>query len=235
MRKPTVALHTALLFGAVHPVAVAQDVAQADSRAAPAEPRAEEAAVRRRNVSLILAEAIAVAWYGNQNWWQDGFSGDFHTANEGWFGQNTSSGGADKLGHFFTNYAGTRLLAKAFTHVGNDPDTALLLGAAVTLGTMTAVEVVDGYSRRWRFSREDALMNALGAATGILLERSPALDELVDLRVHYLPSDVGGNKFDPFGDYSGTTYLIATEREITVMIGQTWSTSAGDSCISAFH
>ena len=203
MRSPSVALLAALLV-AVLPPAGAGDIAQPAAAG-----KTDESSITKRNLSLIVAEALAVAWYGKQNWWQDGFSGDFQTVREGWFGQDTMSGGADKLGHFYTNYVGTRLLARAFTHFGNGADRALLLGAAVALGSMTAVEVVDGYSQRWRFSREDALMNVLGTAAGILLERSPRLDQLVDLRVHYLPSDVGGDKFDPFGDYSGLTYLVA--------------------------
>lgn len=208
MQTLTVALLAVLLDVAVQPDAAGRALESAGGPSARGA-HVDEAAVSRRNVTLIIAEALAVAWYGKQNWWQEGFSGDFHTVKEGWFGQNTMAGGADKLGHFYTNYAGTRLLARAFRHMGNDADEALLLGTAVTLGSMTAVEVVDGYSKRWRFSREDALMNAAGAAAGVLLERSPRLDALVDLRVHYVPAEVGGDKFDPFGDYSGLTYVVA--------------------------
>lgn len=209
MRGPLATLSALLV--AAHSAAGAEDVTRGPARAhATVESQAiDDAAVRRRTVLLIAAEAIALTWYGRQNWWQDGFTGDFRTVREGWFGQGTMAGGADKLGHFYTNYAGTRLLTRAFRYAGNDENTALWLGAAVVLGSMTAVEVADGYARRWRFSREDALMNVVGTAAGVLFERSPWLDDMVDLRVHYVPSDVGGDKFDPFGDYSGTTYVAA--------------------------
>lgn len=208
MRRPAVALIATLLVVA-HATASAQERASAHQPSEPPQRGIDDARLTKRNVSVVLAEALAVAWYGKQNWWQDGFGGDFRVTREGWFGQHTMAGGADKLGHFYTSYVGTRLLAKAFTHIGNDPDAALVLGAAVTFGTMMAVEVADGYSRHWRFSREDAVMNAFGTAAGILLERSPRLDGVVDLRVHYLPSEAGGKQFDPFGDYSGLTYLVA--------------------------
>jgi hypothetical protein len=159
--------------------------------------------------ALILGEAIGVAWYGKRNWWQDGFTGDFRKVNEGWFGQDTYAGGADKLGHFYANYVGARLFTQAFRALGNDPDHALYLGTALMLGTMTAVEVADGYSKRWRFSREDAFVNVLGAGAALLFEKCPDLDELIDLRFQYHRSGIEGGRFDPFGDYSGQTYVLA--------------------------
>jgi hypothetical protein len=161
------------------------------------------------NTALILGEAIGLVWYGKRNWWQEGFQGDFRRVDEGWFGQNTYAGGADKLGHFYTNYVGGRLLTQAFRAIGNDPDNALALGAGVALGTMTLVEVADGYSRRWRFSKQDAIMNVLGAGAAILFETHPGLDELVDLRFQYHRSGIEGGRFDPTGDYSGQTYVLA--------------------------
>jgi hypothetical protein len=73
---------------------------------------------------------------------------------------------------------------------------------------MTAVEVLDGYSRQYEFSKEDAIMNVAGAAVGYALERNPDLDRLIDVRLLYRPS---AGKFDPFGDYSGQKYLLAVK------------------------
>ena len=162
-----------------------------------------------KNVALVLGEVTAVAWYGRQNWWEDGFRGHFRRGDEGWFGQNTYAGGADKLGHFYTSYVGGRLLAKAFRAMGNDPDQALLLGTTLALGTMTAVEVADGYAKGWRFSKEDAIMNVAGTASALLFESYPGLDELVDLRFQYHRSGIDERKFNPLGDYSGQTYVLA--------------------------
>lgn len=171
-------------------------------------PASDDSNVRLKNTALILGEAVGVAWYGKRKWWQDGFQHNFRKVDEGWFGQDTYAGGADKAGHFFTNYVGTRLLTSAFTHLGNEPDQALFLGAALTLGTMMAVEVADGYAKRWRYSKEDAIMNVVGTTAGVLFEKYPRLDDLVDLRLHYRHSGVEGGKFDPLGDYSGQTYLM---------------------------
>jgi hypothetical protein len=169
----------------------------------------EEADRRRRTLAIILGNSLGVAFYGKRNWWQDGFNAQFRSEKEGWFGQNTYSGGADKLGHFFMNYAGTRLFSRAFEWAGNAPSASLELAGWMMFGTFTAVEVLDGYSKKWRFSREDAVMNVAGIGTAFLLEKHPDLDRLIDLRVLYQPST--GHSFEPFGDYSGQTYLLVAK------------------------
>ena len=167
--------------------------------------------VRRRNLGIIIGTAAVVGLYGKKKWWQDGFGSRLRTVDEGWFGQQTYSGGTDKLGHFFMNYTGTRLMSKAFGWAGNDTETALALAAWSTLGIFTTVELLDGFARQWHFSKEDALMNAAGAGVALLFERNPALDRLFDIRLLYVPSRENGRQFNPFGDYSGQTYLLVTK------------------------
>jgi hypothetical protein len=161
-----------------------------------------------RNAALIAGGSVLVGAYGLQKWWSDGFTGEFRTVSEGWFGQGTPYGGADKLGHAYFAYAGTRLLTLGLKGLGNDPDQARALGAWATLGVMTAVEIADGYSKKYKFSTEDAIMNVAGAALGYLMESSPDLDRLLDFRLLYKRS---AGKFDPGGDYSGQKYLIAVK------------------------
>jgi uncharacterized protein YfiM (DUF2279 family) len=202
-----------------HGVALAQDdgstgAAQADVNptTTASEPTSRLTAdqVRLRSMAWVAGGAVAVAAYGNAKWWGDGFSGGFKTTREGWFGQNTSNGGADKLGHAFFTYTGSRLLRHAFEWAGNDRDAATRLGFWTSLGIMTGVEVVDGFSRQWRFSREDAALNLAGAALGYWLEKNPAADALIDFRVQYRRSTGpdGRRSFAPFSDYSGQTYLL---------------------------
>jgi len=182
--------------------------AKADEGATPTK---EELAQRNR-IALVSGELL-VGWYGATHWWKDGLSGDFQTVNEGWFGPDTYTGGADKLGHLFTGYAGTRLLARGFERLGNSPDDALWLGAATTLGTLTAIETLDGFSPRWRFSYGDMIMNIAGTALGVYLEKSPRLDAIFDFRLLYLPSSRAGQQksFDPIGDHSGQTFLLVAK------------------------
>lgn len=166
-----------------------------------------------RTGALIIGGVGGVLAYGSNKWWKDGFTGNFRTVNEGWFGQDTYAGGADKLGHAYFSYAGTRLLRHAFEWAGNDKDTSIILSAATVLGTMTAVETVDGYSKRWKFSKEDLIMNILGTGLGLVFEKNKRLDDLIDLRLQYWPSS-DARRLDqesPVSDFSGQTYLAVVK------------------------
>jgi hypothetical protein len=171
----------------------------------------DERRVQLRTWGIILGSAAAVGVYGQQKWWHNGFDSRFKQQDEGWFGKNTYSGGADKLGHFFMAYAGTRLSSSAFEWAGNTPEDSLKLAALTTLGILSGVEILDGYSKNWKFSKEDAVVNAFGVGAGLLLEKHPQLDRLLDIRLLYRPSREGGRDFNPFGDYSGQTYLLVAK------------------------
>lgn len=197
-------LHADRFVDAGHVTAEEQPRLTATASTPDASPTPQQ--LRLRNAALIAGSSLLVGAYGLKKWWNDGFTGDFRTVSEGWFGQDTPYGGADKLGHAFFAYAGSRLLTRAFEEAGNDHDRALPLGVWTTLGIMTAVEILDGYSKQYEFSKEDAILNVAGVALGYVLERNPDLDRLIDVRVLYRPS---AGKFDPFGDYSGQKYLLA--------------------------
>jgi hypothetical protein len=137
----------------------------------------------------------------------DGFESKFQTIDEGWFGQDTNHGGADKLGHAFSNYLGTRLFARLFEWAGNDEPAALKLAAVLVPTTFTVVEILDGFTDRWKFSKEDAIMNLLGAGLAVVMETSPRLDALVDFRFMYRSGE-SGRGFHPVSDYTGQTYLM---------------------------
>jgi hypothetical protein len=191
------------------PVVAAQSASTGDIRSGP---DGAPANLQLRNTLIIGAGATLVAAYGMHNWWQSGFGGGFDTANEGWFGAGTAYGGADKLGHIYSNYAGVRLLTPLFELAGNSREDAVSLAAWSTLGIYTAVEVVDGYSRRWKFSPQDAIANAAGAFVGVALETHPELDAILDFRVDYRRSPRSPD-FDPFGDYSAQKYLLVIKAD----------------------
>lgn len=166
-----------------------------------------------RTGALIIGGVGGVLAYGSRHWWKDGFTGSFRTVDEGWFGQDTYAGGADKLGHAYFSYAGTRLLKHAFEWAGNDKDTSLILSAATVLGTLTAVETLDGFSEKWKFSKEDLIMNIVGTGLGLLFEKNKRLDDLIDFRLHYWPSSDARrlDQENPVSDFSGQTYLAVVK------------------------
>jgi len=170
---------------------------------------------RWKNAAVMGGIGLTVGVYGMIAWWDDGFSGSFRTETEGWFGQNTYAGGADKLGHAFFTYTGGRLLTRGFEALGNDTARSSRLAMWTSLGVMVGSEVVDGFSNAYRFSYEDVVSNAAGAVFAFLVERDPRLDALLDFRLLYWQSDdakrVGEQ--DPIADYSGQTFLLALKAD----------------------
>jgi len=171
--------------------------------------------LRWKNAAVIGGIAATVGIYGATNWWEDGFSGSFHIENEGWFGQNTNEGGADKAGHAYGTYVMTRLLTRTFEAVGNDPGRALRLGTWTSLGVMTGVEVIDGFSKKYSFSIEDVVMNTAGAAFAVLSEVVPSVDALLDFRLLYQRPDNAQQTgaATPLSDYSGQTFLLVVKTD----------------------
>ncbi|MEJ2685890.1 MAG: DUF2279 domain-containing protein [Gammaproteobacteria bacterium] len=88
------------------------------ARGGPAELSRQQ--VRFRTHALMWGGAAAVGLYGATTWWKAGVDAQFRTADEGWFGQKTYAGGADKLGHLYSAYVGTRLLTLGYQWAGND-------------------------------------------------------------------------------------------------------------------
>lgn len=195
----------------------AADLSPAESVALPAQPRdrtpdadGEAPNLALRNTLIIATGVSAVVAYGKTHWWTDGFDGRFETVNERWFQADTQWGGADKLGHMYGNYAGVRLLSSLFRAVGNAPADATTLAMWSTLGTYSAIEIADGYSRNFRFSPQDIVSNFVGAFFAYATERNPRLDEILDFRFGYRRSPYA-DSWDPVSDYSGQRYYLVVK------------------------
>jgi len=168
--------------------------------------------VTLRTGALIGGVIAVTGTYGYQAWWHDAGS-DFRLYNEGWFGKDTYAGGVDKLGHMYVGYVGTRLLTRGLEWAGNDHTKALRLAALTVGGIQLGIEVMDGFDPGSGFGIGDAVANFVGLGLGVVLEDNPALDAMFDIRVRYWPSQEARRRdqVDPFGDYSGQTYLLITK------------------------
>ncbi len=177
---------------------------------------ADQQDLDRRTRLLIGAGVGATYLYGLKSWWGDGFEGRFKAEREGWFGRDTAHGGQDKLGHYMFTYAGARLLTWGLESLGHDREKAIWLGAATAFATLSGIEMIDGFAKKWSFSPEDFLMNTAGAAAAVLLERNPKLDRMFDFRIHYSAStrqDGTRRSWEPISDYAGQTYYFVTKAE----------------------
>lgn len=155
-----------------------------------------------------LAGAAIIGGWGYAQWGY--FTVPFNRQNEGYFGKGTSNGGADKLGHLYSAYLITRLLAPLYEHWGFERNDAALYSALssafLTIGVM---EFGDGTSP-YGFSSEDVVMDSIGIAVGYLWHRFPALADLIDLRVEWIPDfSKLGKDTDFTTDYENMKHLIA--------------------------
>lgn len=163
---------------------------------------------RNRNSLLLGAAAVgAVVAYGGLYW---GYaSGEFGFDDEGWFGEDTTYGGADKAGHFVTAHIGTAALAAVHRHWGYSRREAALRGALISLATLTTIEIADGTSERHGFSVTDLCADVAGCAFGYLHETSPWVRRVLDVRWEWVPNTSLSGENDVSTDYENSTYLLA--------------------------
>lgn len=160
---------------------------------------------------LVAGTITGISIYGFTSW--DWGNGRWGWAHEGGFGENTYSGGADKLGHLYTHYLLQRSFNNAFEWSLRDREKALMLstGTAAIVGLL--IEVGDGTSDEYGFSWEDMAADLAGIGIGALLEYFPVADEFVGLSFGYnMNSSGGGAKkrkaTSVLNDYSGQKVML---------------------------
>lgn len=111
---------------------------------------------------------------------------DFRIHREGWFGENTTNGGADKASHLTDYFVIASLFEDAFRMIGYSENTAILAGFGLAVATGLANEVSDGFTRHG-FSWEDLVMDTAGAAVASVVSATRTRD-LFGMRTSHVPS-----------------------------------------------
>ena len=146
---------------------------------------------------------IVTAW-GVANW--DYFSESPQTTSEGWFGNDTKYGGADKLGHAYSSYVLTHGLSNLYDSWCFNKSDAARYGALSSLVIVTYVELGDSFSN-FGASKEDMISNILGVSVGYFTDRNPRLSISVDFRWEYKLNKESFGDFTT--DYENSKYLLA--------------------------
>ncbi len=139
--------------------------------------------------------------------WNWGSSNSFKFNDEGWFGTDTGSAGADKLGHMYSSYLINEIFNKRLLNKTDDKMQAAMYSAVFSSSIMLMVEIFDGYSVDHGFSYEDLILNSVGIGVSYLKNTVPGLDDKLDLRIEYSSTEEHGDH--PVTDYSGYTYSAA--------------------------
>jgi hypothetical protein len=142
------------------------------------------------------------------NSFTDGPHKPYHFTEEGWFGETTYAGGADKASHFVSYYVVSKELTNLYRRLGHSEREAIWLGFGVATAAGLVTEIGDG-TTRFGFSYEDLVMDTLGAATAAFIAHYRA-DDLVGFRGGFLVPVTGAEtccQVAGFGrDYSNELY-----------------------------
>ncbi|WGD34817.1 DUF2279 domain-containing protein [Olleya sp. YS] len=170
--------------------------------------------IKRRSAVIITETGLAsIALIGlDQLWYADFERSKFHTINDNseWFQM-------DKLGHTFTAYQLGRFGAQTLEWSGVSQQNQLVFGATLGFTFLTAVEILDGFSKEWGFSWGDFAANAAGA--GLYVGQDLLWDEQrIQLKYSFNRSPYAKQNPKKLGeglleevikDYNGQTYWLS--------------------------
>lgn len=154
---------------------------------------------------------LAFAAYG-AIFWDWGKVSGFRMRDEGWFGNKTYAGGADKLAHIYSHFLINRASYDLYRSNGLSHQASLKNSfiLATTVGLL--IEVGDGISH-YGFAVNDLISDMAGIGFGYLLNSHPYLDELIGFQLYWWDntqdSQHKGKKFkDPVDDYNNQKYIL---------------------------
>ncbi len=146
---------------------------------------------------------IITAW-GVAKW--DYFTRSPQSKSEGWFENDTKSGGSDKLGHLYTSYLITHGLSNLYESWCFNKNNAATYGALSSLVIVGYMEIGDSFSD-FGLSKEDLVANTIGIAYGYFSYKNPKLANILDIRWQYKPNAETLEDF--VTDYENSKFLLA--------------------------
>lgn len=96
----------------------------------------------------------------------------------------------DKAGHFWSSYHISHFTSDLWEWTGTNSKKAHIIGAVSSLGYLSIIEILDGYSDKWGFSVPDMAANSLGVIS--YLTQQMAWDEQrIKFKLSYNPYPYG--------------------------------------------
>jgi Predicted periplasmic lipoprotein (DUF2279) len=168
----------------------------------------------RVNGVIIAESAIGtVVTIGlNYLWYKKFAHSRFH-----YFNDNNEWLNVDKVGHATTAYNIAAIQNDLMRWGGIRSGTAALIGTLTGLGFMSMIEIMDGHSEKWGFSKGDMLANIAGC---VLFEGQQLLwhEQRISLKYsyhatifpQYYPAELGSNGPQRMlKDYNGQSYWLS--------------------------
>ena len=163
--------------------------------------------------SSLAIGAGATSFIGlNTLWYKDFPQSNFHFFNDSkeWMQM-------DKCGHAFTSYQLGRNFYNTLLTSDSNRNRNIFLGGATGLIYLTSIEILDGKSAQWGFSKSDMIANTFGyflfASQEYFLQQ-----QFISLKFSYQKSTFADMRPETFGrnfqqrllkDYNGQTYWLS--------------------------
>ena len=169
-----------------------------------------------KRLGIVIGGEVAI--YGglmvglNSLWYKDFPRTKFH-----YFNDNKEWLQMDKVGHATTAYYVGKLGIQALDWSGVKHRNAIIYGGCLGSIFLTTVEIFDGYSAGWGFSKGDILANTAGSAL-LIAEELLWKEQRVSIKFSYTPSkyaqyrpNVLGKNFSEslLKDYNAQTYWLS--------------------------
>ena len=168
----------------------------------------------RRNVLFAAETGLVVGGFAvlSQSWYSDYEKSNFHFVND-----NDQWLQMDKAGHLFAAYHLSRFNRDLFQWSGMSDQNSLILGSASGFAIVSAIEIFDGYSKKWGASAGDLAANATG--TVLFLGQELLWNEQrITPKFSFHTTEYASARPDALGesaseqllkDYNGQTYWLS--------------------------
>lgn len=177
---------------------------------------AQQDSANHLNRRIVLLSGSALSTAGslvalNQAWYKQYSTGKFH-----FFDDNREWLQMDKAGHVYSTYQVSRLMMQTFQWAGFKKRDKLLIAGGSGFAYMTAIEVMDGFSRGWGFSWGDQICDVLGSGLAVVQE---AVWQKQKIQLKFSYAESGLARYNPsllgdsptsrlLKDYNGQTYWL---------------------------
>ena len=163
----------------------------------------------RLGVALTGVVVNDVAFYQTlQKPWWSGEKSDFHVIND-WWGNYAME--VDKAAHALAAQSTALTATWSYEWAGMSRRQALFWGGVTGLATLTQVELLDGYTRKYGFSSGDCAANVAGAFWPLAQDLWRPLQVLTFKMSYHTARFESGTAPNLLEDYSRQTYWLALD------------------------
>lgn len=171
--------------------------------------------IKRRNAIVISETLLATGtlFALNELWYKDFPRSSFQFKND-----NKDWNQMDKAGHLMTAYYIGKIGMESLKWAGVSRKNQIIYGATLGFSFLTAIEVLDGFSKQWGASLGDVAANAAG--TGLLIGQELLWKEQrIIVKYSFNQTDFAKQRPETLGenllqqtlkDYNGQTYWLST-------------------------